>query len=90
MEESNKAQPEQIVKLPQESEVLKVPYGSESDKVDSSDDELNYLKSDEEDGSPVEEISVDEVIDKVIDKLWKDNKKLKDDELKKEETQKFV
>ena len=47
---------------------------------------MNYLKSDEEDGSPVEEISVDEVIDKVIDKLWKDNKKLKDDELKKEET----
>ena len=51
---------------------------------------MNYLKSDEEDGSPVEEISVDEVIDKVIDKLWKDNKKLKDDELKKEETKKFV
>ena len=47
---------------------------------------MNYLKSDEEDGSPVEEISVDEVIDKVIDKLWKDNKKLKDDELKKVET----
>ena len=47
---------------------------------------MNYLKSDEEDGSPVEEISVDEVIDKVIDKLWKDNEKLKDDELKKAET----
>ena len=51
---------------------------------------MNYLKSDEEDGSPVEEISVDEVIDKVINKLWKDNNKLKDDELKKEETKKFV
>ena len=51
---------------------------------------MNYLKSDEEDGSPVEEISVDEVIDKVINKLWKDNNKLKDEELKKEETKKFV
>ena len=47
---------------------------------------MNYLKSDEEDGSPVEEISVDEVIDKVIDKLWIDNKKNKNVELTKEET----
>ena len=90
MEESNKAQQEQTLKHPQDSEILKVAYGSESDKVDSSDDDLNNSKSEEEDGSPVEEISIDEVINKVIKKLWEDNKPDENNELTKEDTQKFV